>query len=66
MANDTGSGHWDEIKRQDFIPLCSDWNADGAEVLCEVFIDSGFGGAKCITCRQAYRMDEDGNIEYYR
>jgi hypothetical protein len=65
MANNR-SAHWKMIKEQGFIPLCSDWNADGTEVICEIFVDSGFGAAECIACRQAYRKDDQGNIEYFR
>lgn len=62
-----GSNHWKNLKEQGFIPLCADWNADGTEMLCEIFIDAGFGTAgECLSCRQAYRRDEEGNIEYYR
>jgi hypothetical protein len=58
--------HWDELKEQGFTPLCADFEADGSEVICDVFIDAGFGAAQCIACRQAYRKDEEGNLEYYR
>jgi len=58
--------HWESLKEQGFIPLCSDWNADGSEMICDIFMDGGFGCAECISFRQAYRKDEDGNIEYYR
>jgi hypothetical protein len=60
------SDHWNNLKQEGFTPLCSDWNADGSGEVCEVFIDSGFGSAVCISCRQAYRKDAQGNIEYYR
>jgi hypothetical protein len=58
--------HWDELKEQGFVPLCVDFDADGSEVMCEVFIDAGFGAAECVTCRQAYRKDEEGNLEFLR
>jgi hypothetical protein len=64
--SDPRAKHWESIKEQGFIPLCSDWNADGTEMMCEVFMDGGFGCAECISCRKAYRKDEEGNIEYFR
>jgi hypothetical protein len=63
---DFRSNRWESIKEQGYTPLCIDWNADGTEMVCEVFIDAGSGGAECITCRLAYRKDERGNLEYYR
>lgn len=57
---------WKELEEQGFIPLCGDWNADGSNEVCDVFMRRGYGAAQCISCRQAYRKDEDGNIEYYR
>jgi hypothetical protein len=67
MMSNSRSSHWDAIKEQGFIPLCGDWNADGSEELCEIFIDAGYGAVTdCISCRKAYRKDEEGNIEYFR
>ena len=64
--SDSRSNRWELIKEQGFTPLCSDWNADGTEEVCEIFIDGGCGGSECISCRLAYRKDEQGNLEYYR
>jgi hypothetical protein len=67
MMSNSRSNHWDAIKEQGFVPLCGDWNADGSGELCEIFIDAGYGAvADCISCRKAYRKDEEGNIEYFR
>jgi hypothetical protein len=54
------------LKEKGFTPLCVDWNADGSEVICELLIDPGFGAPECLACRQAYRKDDQGNIEYFR
>jgi hypothetical protein len=61
-----GLNHWELLKEKGFTALCVDWNADGSEMVCEIMIDPGFGAPECISCRQAYRKDEDGNLEYFR
>jgi len=61
-----GLNHWELLKEKGFTALCVDWNADGSEMICEIMIDPGFGAAECLSCRQAYRKDESGNIEYFR
>jgi hypothetical protein len=61
-----GTNHWELLKEKGFTALCVDWNADGSEMICDIMIEPGFGAPECISCRQAYRKDEDGKIEYYR